>query len=283
MKDVAMFGPWEERRQQDCSPAGQDCLWYPSVGSTKPAPTILIWDQYHSSMDLAWDLLSRREIHTWDSVIVTAQTAGRGQFRRNWISPVGNLHASWVWPELSDSNISNAYQENLLPLVAAFMVAQGLELLGIKTQIKWPNDLLYKNRKIGGILVEQRDGKIIVGIGINMASAPALQTTDTEAVMPATCLSEQGFDLSPLKAWSHLVASGIHCFRKLITQLRASQFIQLITSRLAWRGKQVHILQNSKKICPAIIIGVAEDGGLLIKRNTQTEVIHSGRIVNSPS
>lgn len=279
MKDIAMFGPWERLHRQDFFPAGQHWVWYPSAVSTKRTPTILICDLCNSSMDLGWNLLSHRAIQTWDSVIVTEQTAGRGQFRRNWVSPVGNLHASWVWPQFSDSDISHAYQEHLLPLVAAFIVARGLELLGIDTQIKWPNDLLYKNRKICGILVEQRDRKIIVGIGINMASAPSLQRAGTETSMAATCLSEEGFDVSPLKVWSHLVESGIHCFRMLITQIRASQFIHLITDRLAWRGKHVHILKNDGKICPAVIIGVAENGGLLIKRSTQTEVIHSGRIL----
>lgn len=279
MKDIAAFGPWEQIHGQDISPAVRHSVWYPSADSTRRAPTILICDQYSCSMDLAWDLLSRREIHTWDSVIVTEQTAGRGQFRRNWVSPVGNLYASWVWPEFSGSNTPNAYRENLLPLVAAYIVTRGLELLGIDVQIKWPNDLLYKNRKIGGILVEQRRRKIIVGIGINMASAPSLQAAGTETFIAATCLSEEGFDFSPLKVWSHLVESGIHCFRMLIEQIQPSEFIGLITGRLAWRGKHIHILKNGEGVCSAIIIGVAENGGLLIKRNTQTEVIHSGRIL----
>lgn len=279
MKDIETFGPWKQIHRQDFSPAVQRSVWYPSTDSTRSAPTILIYDQYGSSMDPAWDLLSRKQIHTWDSVIVTEQTSGRGQFRRNWVSPVGNLYASWVWPELSGSNISNAYQENLLPLIAAYIVARGLELLGIDVQIKWPNDLLYKNRKIGGILVEQRDRKIILGIGINMASAPSLRTAGTETFMAATCLSNEGFDVSPLKVWFHLVESGIHCFRMLIKQIQPSEFIHIITGRLAWRGKRVHIIENVEDVCSAIILGVAENGGLLIKKNTQTEVIHSGRIL----
>jgi len=279
MKDIQSFGPWEQIHRQDFSPAVHGSAWHPSAGATKSAPTILICDQYGSSMDPAWDLLSRGAIHTWDSVIVTEQTAGRGQFRRNWVSPVGNLYASWVWPEFSGNNISNAYQKNLLPLVAAYIVARGLELLGIDVKIKWPNDLLYKNRKIGGILIEQRDRKIIVGIGINMASAPSLQTAGTETFMAATSLSKEGFDVSPLKVWCHLVESGIHCFRMLIKQIQPSEFIHLITGRLAWRGKHVHILKNGGEVFPAIILGVAENGGLLIKKNTQTQVIHSGRIL----
>jgi BirA family biotin operon repressor/biotin-[acetyl-CoA-carboxylase] ligase len=156
----------------------------PSADEKKGAPEILICDQCDSSMDSAWGLLTAREIHTWDSVIVTEQTAGRGQFRRNWVSQAGNLYASWVWPPLSGSNLSTTYQENLIPLVAAYIVAHSLELLGVDVRIKWPNDLLYKTRKIGGILVEQQDRKIIVGIGINVASAPSLPPTGTATCLP---------------------------------------------------------------------------------------------------
>ncbi|WP_321495241.1 biotin--[acetyl-CoA-carboxylase] ligase [uncultured Desulfobacter sp.] len=279
MKDIAAFGPWEQMDRQDLSPAVRHSVWCPVAGPTGPAPTILICDKCGSSMEPAWDLLDHREIHTWDSIIVTDQVAGRGQFRRNWISPVGNLYASWVWPEFSDNDISNAYQENLLPLISAYIVARGFELLGIDVQIKWPNDLLYNNRKVGGILVEQRDRKIIVGVGINMAWAPSLRTAGTDTFMAATCLCDEGFDVSPLGVWSHLVEAGIHCFRMLIRQIQVSDFIHLITGRLAWRGKLVHILKNGDEVCSAIIIGVAESGGLLIKSGTQTQVIHSGRIL----
>lgn len=278
-KDIKRLGPWKRIHQLDFSPVSQGPAWYPSIEAEKSDPTILICDQYGSSMDPAWELLGRQKIHTWDSVIVTEQTAGRGQFRRNWLSPVGNLYASWVWPELSDKNPSNAYQENLLPLVAAYIVTHGLESLGIDVQIKWPNDILYKNRKIGGILIEQRNRKIIVGIGINMACAPSLGASGTETVMPATCLYKEGFHASPLKTWCHLVESGIHCMRRLIRQIQPSEFTNLITSRLAWRGKHVHILKNKEEICSAIIIGVAENGGLMIQKNTQTQIIHSGRIL----
>lgn len=254
---------------------------HPSTNATKDAPTILTCDPCGSSMDLAWDLLTSQKIHTWDSVIVTAQTAGRGQYRRNWVSPTGNLYASWVWPQPSGRNGSTAYQENLIPLIAGYIISHGLQLMGIETRIKWPNDLLYSTRKIGGILVEQRDRKIIVGIGINVASAPSLPQTGIEATMPATCLAQEGFDLSPVNIWRHLVASGMHCFDMLIKHLSRPECIHLITDRLAWRGKHVHILETGKDVYPAIVIGVAEDGGLLVKKNAQTQIIHSGKILTA--
>ncbi len=124
---------------------------------------------------------------------------------------------------------------------------------------------MFKNRKIGGILIEQRERKIIVGIGINMASAPALRTDGASPAIPATCLSQEGFHLSPLKTWLHLVDSGIHCFQMVIRQIRASEFIRLFNGRLAWRGRHVRILKNEAEICSGTITGVAENGGLMIQ------------------
>lgn len=260
-------------------PADRIATRHPSVTPNKDAPKILTCDQCASSMDLAWELLTARKIHTWDSVTATEQTAGRGQYRRRWISPRGNLHAAWVLPHPSHGNHATAYQENLLPLVAAYMIVHGLALLGVDIQIKWPNDLLCNTRKIGGILVEQRDGTIIVGIGINVASAPTLPSAGAETVMAATCLAQEGFDLSPADIWCHLVESGIRCFDMLIKHLPVSEFIHLITHRLAWRGKQVQILENGKDVSRAIVMGVAEDGGLLVNKNARVQTIHSGRIL----
>ena len=152
-------------------------------------------------------------------------------------------------------------------------------MLGIETRIKWPNDLFYNTRKIGGILVEQRESTIIAGIGINVASAPTLPQAGAEAGMAATCLAKEGLNLSPLNVWCHLVESGIHCFEMLIKHLSVSELIHLITDRLAWRGKHVHILENGTDVYRAIVMGVAEDGGLLVKKNARIQTIHSGKIL----
>ena len=107
-----------------------------------------------------------------EGTIVTAdlQTAGRGRLGRTWISEAGQgLYLSLV---LRPSCTPDAAP--LLTLVAGLGVKDALErLAGVQCDIRWPNDILIRERKCGGILVEMDAHRgqvdhVIVGIGINL-------------------------------------------------------------------------------------------------------------------
>jgi BirA family biotin operon repressor/biotin-[acetyl-CoA-carboxylase] ligase len=92
-------------------------------------------------------------------VVADRQTAGRGRLGRRWQSRAGGgLAASFV-----------VAPNPLASLAAGVAAAQAC---GPPVRLKWPNDLLLKGRKLGGILVEGRPGRMVVGIGINLAWAP---------------------------------------------------------------------------------------------------------------
>lgn len=110
-------------------------------------------------------------------VLAQSQNGGRGRRGRTWVSPPGNLYASVV---LSCSG--NAGQ---LAFVAGLAAVEALPA-DAGSRLKWPNDLLIGGRKSGGILIELESGLAIVGIGINLVSAPS----DSE--YPATCLAGEG-------------------------------------------------------------------------------------------
>ncbi len=99
------------------------------------------------------------------------QTAGRGRHGRRWVSPPrANLYFSlgWAWP---------AGPRHLAGLSLAVGVAlvESLQTLGISgVGLKWPNDLLYQQKKLGGILLELAHDSagccyVIVGVGVNIA------------------------------------------------------------------------------------------------------------------
>ena len=72
-----------------------------------------------------------------------------------------------------------------LSFVAALAVADAVDdALGGKARVelKWPNDVLLKGRKVSGILLEMVQAKVVVGIGVNLASAPKLRDRETAAV-----------------------------------------------------------------------------------------------------
>ncbi len=105
-------------------------------------------------------------------VIASEQTAGRGRLQRQWISPKGSgLYFSIVLrPRVHQSSWP------LITLAAALAVHDALlETYSLKTDIKWPNDILSNNRKLCGILAETVDttqGRaLVLGIGINLTSS----------------------------------------------------------------------------------------------------------------
>jgi BirA family biotin operon repressor/biotin-[acetyl-CoA-carboxylase] ligase len=103
-------------------------------------------------------------------VIVESQTTGKGRMGRRWESPAGvNIYLSIILrPLFPPSKIP------LITLMTAVACTEGIEeVTGILPAIKWPNDLLLGEKKLGGILTEadmemDRINFVIVGIGINV-------------------------------------------------------------------------------------------------------------------
>jgi BirA family biotin operon repressor/biotin-[acetyl-CoA-carboxylase] ligase len=92
------------------------------------------------------------------------QSAGRGRLGRAWEAPPGT---ALLFSILLKPPAARDVRE--LSLVAGVAVADALEeMIGLSVQIKWPNDVMLRRRKIAGILAELRDGAVVLGIGINV-------------------------------------------------------------------------------------------------------------------
>ncbi len=101
-----------------------------------------------------------RELPVGSIVVADHQRAGRGRLDRRWEAPPGTaLLVSFVLAK-----------NPVLSLAAGVAAAQAC---GPDVRLKWPNDLLLDDRKLGGILVETNAEKAICGIGINLWWAPA--------------------------------------------------------------------------------------------------------------
>lgn len=129
-------------------------------------------------------------------ILADGQERGRGRLGRTWISPAGvNIHMSVILrpkTELRDAT--------LITIMAAVACASGLrKATGLDVSIKWPNDLMVSDKKLGGILTDIKTEKgtiiaAIVGIGINVNS-----NTDTfpqEVNKTATSVKKETGDLS---------------------------------------------------------------------------------------
>ena len=102
-------------------------------------------------------------------VLSEEQTSGKGRAGRSWHSPPGlGLHVSVILkPSLPPEKVA------LMTLMTAVSAAQGLRELGHEAAIKWPNDILLGDRKIGGVLADARlrpggPADVVVGLGLNV-------------------------------------------------------------------------------------------------------------------
>ena len=111
-------------------------------------------------------------------VLADAQTAGRGRMARSWFSPPGvNLYGFLVIRTTIDAPRLAAWL-SWLPLMAALGAAEAIDIVStVPIAVKWPNDLLINERKVGGILCESGASAgagpfQVIGIGINVNGVP---------------------------------------------------------------------------------------------------------------
>ena len=122
--------------------------FFPRVGSTN---------------DHAAKLRRRGELFAPAVVLAGRQIKGRGRGSNTWWSPPGNLAATYVLP------IEQHLQPHQLPLVAGLIVRNVVARLSSidDIQLKWPNDLLYADRKLAGLLCERIEKADLIGVGLN--------------------------------------------------------------------------------------------------------------------
>jgi BirA family biotin operon repressor/biotin-[acetyl-CoA-carboxylase] ligase len=125
-------------------------------------------------------------------VMAEAQSAGRGRGGRSWYSPPGvNLYASTLFrPSLPAAAVAP------LSFMGSLALADAIRELGLAPAIKWPNDVLVKQRKVAGTLAEldvadDRVTSLILGVGVNVNVTGAdLRAALGEAGQAATSLRE---------------------------------------------------------------------------------------------
>ncbi len=221
---------------------GQRVIYYPSLSST---------------MEVA-----KREAQGGAAegtvVLADEQTAGRGRLKRVWLSPGGSIALSIVlYPSLA--NLPS------LIMLASLAVVHSIEAAtGLKSQIKWPNDVLIKGRKVCGILIESdvqgnTVNYTVIGIGINAN----LRLADFPEILPiATSLSDElGRDVSRLSVIRHLLVE----IERLYLALSAGGSVyQEWRDSLVTLGKRVRV-KTGQATYEGVAESVGRDGSLLLR------------------
>lgn len=238
--------------------------------------TTVLVESCDSTMLLARQLADEGYLGEWGAVISCVQANGRGQLRRPWVSSPGNLHVSVVLPSLARNASWTKSLPQLRPLLLGYVLTNVLSQLGAELLLKWPNDLLQNGRKVGGLLLEEQDDLVILGFGLNLVKSPPdeMMREDRSASAGKIEISQS---VTPLSLWETLVSRIESVYSILLDELEPQQFISLAEKRLAWLGRNVLVRDGSDDY-QAELVGLAQDGGLIIRRNDFDEVLYSSSI-----
>jgi BirA family biotin operon repressor/biotin-[acetyl-CoA-carboxylase] ligase len=124
-------------------------------------------------------------------VVAGEQTAGRGRLGRRWLVPAGTslLCSVQLRPEVPGERLPE------LTGVAARACAEAIQAVtNLATDVKFPNDVLVGGRKTAGVLAEAREGRVVLGIGVNVNVQQELLPRDVD-LPPTSLLVETGHEL----------------------------------------------------------------------------------------
>jgi BirA family biotin operon repressor/biotin-[acetyl-CoA-carboxylase] ligase len=199
------------------------------------------------------------------------QRRGRGRLGRSWVSPSGGLWFSVLLrPSLEPKSIP------FLSLLGGLAVVEAISLLQLKSQIKWPNDVLIGGKKLAGVLVEgeselDRVHFVIIGIGINcnnklphLPSVTSLKKEVGREVERAFFLAQV---LNRLEKNYLSFLSG-----------EKRRLIEEINKHLAFKNENVCI-KSGEKIFKGKLRGIGEEGELVILTSRGERYFNSGEIL----
>jgi BirA family biotin operon repressor/biotin-[acetyl-CoA-carboxylase] ligase len=252
----------------------------------QPSPP-LTRDTIHSTLSTTW--LGRR-IELFDSlpstnqeavqlaqaavehgtvVAADSQTAGRGRLSRTWFSPPGaSLYCSVI---LRTARPPEHLTEWLswLPLVSALAAAEAIEQVSsVHVSVKWPNDLLISERKVGGILCESGTGTgsdpfQIIGIGINVNSDHTDWPDDLRA--SATSIwQERKLVVDRNRLLAQLLLELEECLDELANH-GTSQLAMAYHQRCSTIGHRVQATLANGEVLVGLAEGIGQDGSLRLQ------------------
>jgi len=249
---VEEWKPEEIREGLDTRFMGQEVVYLPTVGSTNEVAKELV-DEGAPEGTL---------------VIAEEQTAGKGRRGRRWIAPAGTglLFSLLLYPDLTLEQVPH------LTMLASLAAAEAIEsLTGLPVRFKWPNDIVIRGRKAGGVLTEvgvtgERLDYVVVGIGLNVNWNPSQVP---ELAGKATSLSEElGREVSRLELLQRLLMYMEGGYLRLQEGYLPHK---VFTSRLANVGEKVEVVLPRGKE-EGFVEGVNAEGALLLRREDGTTV-----------
>ncbi|MDL2267010.1 hypothetical protein LJC46_03370 [Desulfovibrio sp. OttesenSCG-928-G15] len=245
-----------------------------SVGLDVPATTFIA-GKASSSFSVAWALVHDGLLPEWGAVLCSCQEDGRGQLRRPWHSPRGNLYVTFRLPGVP------VFSGDTAALAAGYMIVTALRSLGFPVMLKWPNDLILgRNAKIGGILLEERENVVLAGLGINLCEAPSMaEMREATAVKPGILLAghcmqpspglfkEENEPLPPFGLWRLLARQAVLFYKRSMRGREERQLMLDIDSLLVWKDEDVLFFEQDDAPVNGRCEGLGPGGGIMLRLN----------------
>lgn len=192
-------------------------------------------------------------------IISDVQTKARGRFKRKWHSSKGGL---WMSILLKPRNVKDLQH---LTFAAAISVVESIEkITGIKTNIKWPNDVHYKGKKLCGILTEGIFGKeyyVIVGFGLNVNQS-GFPSDIKDIATSLNIINNKKIDIEKLS--KSIIYNFFNLYNNYYNKNKLKNIIQMWKKYCDTLDKNVTITTRTKKI-DGKAVGIDENCSLLLK------------------
>jgi BirA family biotin operon repressor/biotin-[acetyl-CoA-carboxylase] ligase len=251
--------PWEITSGLKTKTIGQQAYYFDSIDSTQ-----------NQALKMADDPANNGAI-----IIAAKQTGGKGRSGRKWISPKGGIWFSIILQPKFDISITT-----LFPIASALALSNAIEkTFKISPELKWPNDLTIKGKKLAGILVDaslesNRIENLVLGIGINFdVDVKHIEKTlkGSPNFYGVASLSEQKKKIKPIQ----LIQTFLIELEKIYSLLNTKQTKKIIsewTKRSSTIGKNVEINTRDGKI-KGKAVKIDEDGALVLDNDKNNRII----------
>jgi BirA family biotin operon repressor/biotin-[acetyl-CoA-carboxylase] ligase len=212
------------------------------------------------------------------------QTRGRGRRGRAWFAPPGGaicLSFSWTFAQVPEDL-------SALGLAVGVCTLRALQPLGLEgIKLKWPNDILIDERKLGGLLIELRAEStgpacVVIGLGLNVALGPALLKRIAETGLPATDLLTAGL----VRPARNRIAAAIiaSCLGGLAEFERAGlkPFAEEWRAADTLRGRPIEV-RTAAGAARGLARGIDVHGALLLETREGVQRFISGDVTVRPA
>jgi len=228
---------------------------------------------YFEEIDSTNTYVKKFSLNDGSVVIADYQTAGKGRLNHSWFSDKGKNVLLTIVKKL-DVDIYNSY---IINFYVSFIVLETLKKFlneSDKLCTKWPNDVLFGEKKIAGVLSEKVNDIFIIGIGINV----------NQDVFPEE-LKEKATSIFQVDGREICLNSVIYkLIEEFISNLelikRPAEVVKVWRKNFRLSGRKVKYLLSGNDERIAMVVGVDDDGGIILDECGIRKKYYSGEISN---